>query len=62
MLRELQMLVTERGQLWAQLPQVSLESKFKAGLQSMDKELGGLAGLGYAPLSHPMALHFSVAF
>lgn len=56
------MLVTERGQLWAQLPQVSLESKFKAGLQSMDKELGGLAGLGYAPLSHPMALHFSVAF
>lgn len=57
MLRELQTLVTESGQLWAQLPQVSLESKFKAGLQSMDKKLGGLTDL-----NHPMALHFSVAF
>ena len=41
---------------------MSLEYEFKAGLQSMDKELGGVTGLGYALLSLPMALNFSVPF
>lgn len=35
--------------MWAPLPTISLESEFKAGLQSMGKELGGVTGLGYVP-------------
>lgn len=49
MLRELKTLGPERHSCAPRFPTVSLESEFKAGLQSMGKELGGVTGLRYVP-------------